>query len=257
MVSASQLSPPSRYRVTLKSPARGALQPGKTPVTIFGRRGITWDIENSSQITTEAVTIHAGGNMGFHEDGGAGGHAYRGVKIVRRPGSAGLLALNADGFHSSSVGKGPTLLDSEISFTGDDFLNIHNRMLVICKALAPDSLAIIDVSSLRDVAAGDQFSFWQLEPNCKGGCPRMNAKLGEAIVREAAAVTEPELLADCARAYEQMQAPPINASLVIHSLPHVCHRITFTAPLPESVTSTPFNLAQVRAAALVRTLSRV
>ena len=44
------------------------------------------------------------------------------------------MALNADGFHSKSVGVGPTLEDSTISFTGDDFLNVHGTMLVVCKA---------------------------------------------------------------------------------------------------------------------------
>ena len=43
------------------------------------------------------------------------------------------MALNADGFHSSEVGIGPTLIDSEISWTGDDFLNIHNKMKIVCQ----------------------------------------------------------------------------------------------------------------------------
>ena len=36
-----------------------------------GRRGITFQITNSSQVLAEDVTIHAGGNMGFHENYGA------------------------------------------------------------------------------------------------------------------------------------------------------------------------------------------
>ena len=130
MAGAVRLPTPSslgRYRVTLQAPVRGAIVPGKTPVTIFGRRGFTWNLVNSTEIKTDSVTIYAGGNMGFHESGGLGGNLYSRVRVVRRPGSDGLLALNADGFHSDSVGLGPRLLDSEISFTGDDFLNIHNR----------------------------------------------------------------------------------------------------------------------------------
>lgn len=42
-----------------------------------------------------------------------------------------LLAANADGFHSSCVRAGPSLIDSEISFTGDDALNIHSRMSIV------------------------------------------------------------------------------------------------------------------------------
>ena len=69
-------------------------------------------------MTAVNVTIYARGNMGFLETAGEGGNVYRGVKIIRKPGSAGLMALNADGFHSSGVGVGPALEESEISFTG-------------------------------------------------------------------------------------------------------------------------------------------
>ena len=74
--------------------------------------------------------------MGFLETGGEGGNEYRNVAITRKPGGRGLMALNADGFHSSDVGLGPILKDSIISFTGDDFLNIHNRMKLVCSPLS-------------------------------------------------------------------------------------------------------------------------
>ena len=152
--------------------------------------------------------------------------------------------LCRDGFHSDSVGIGPTVVDSEISFTGDDFLNIHNRMQVICKQLSSNSLAVIDVSSLDNVAEGDRFSFWKLQPNCKGGCKTMNEKLGEATVMAAHRVHDPDLLAECAQTYDLMQAPPFNASLVLHSLPKTVHRLTFSEPIPAAAVATRFNLAQ-------------
>lgn len=170
---------------------------------------------------------------------------HRHVRIVRKPGSAGLMALNADGFHSDAMGKGPVLVDSEISFTGDDFLNVHNRMQVICKPLAPDSLAIIDISPLGDLHSGDTISFWQLEPNCKGGCKTMNGKLGVAVVKSSTQVSDLTTLSECKQSYKNMMAPPYNASLVLKSLSHIVHRVTFTAPLPAAVTATRYNLAQV------------
>ena len=182
--------------------------------------------------------------MGFHEQGGAGGNRYSRVKIVRKAGSKGLLALNADGFHSSDVGVGPSLVDSEISFTGDDFLNIHNRMLVICGSPRADQLAIVDVAPLGDLKAGETVSFWRLQPNCKGGCPRMNARLGAGAVKSARAATDPELKAACAAAYAGMQAPPHNASLVIKRLPSAATLVTFEAAVPPAVTASGYNLAQ-------------
>jgi len=235
----------SSWRIGLHSAVRGAIVAGKTPVTIFPRGGFTWTLNNCSAIVTENVTIHSGGNMGFHESAGAGGNAYRGVKIVRRPGSSGLLALNADGFHSDSVGIGPTLEDSEISFTGDDFLNIHNRMLVICRALGDNALAIVDVgNTLHALRPGDSLSFYQLQPGCKQGCAVSNERLGAGMVSNSAVATDPTTLAACRKTYTRMQEPPYSASLVIHSLPDLVYRVVFTSSLPPAVTARPYNLVQ-------------
>ena len=120
----------SQYRIHLHPP--GLTDPSAVPegalVAVYPRRGVTVQLSNSSGVLVEDVTIHAGGNMGFHEQFGEGGNVYRRVAIVRKPGWSGLLALNADGFHSSDVGTGPTLEDSTISFTGDDFVNVHNKV---------------------------------------------------------------------------------------------------------------------------------
>ena len=88
---------------------------------------------------------------------------YDGVKIVRRPGSTDLLALNADGFHSSDVGIGLTLIDSEISFTGDDFLNIHNSMNIVC-----------DADGAEDDAADDRPHRWH---DARAVAPRRYSRL--------------------------------------------------------------------------------
>ena len=41
-----------------------------------------------------------------------------------------------------------------------------------------------------------------------------------------------------------MQAPPYNASLVIHSLPKSLHQVTFKTAVPPAVVATRYNLAQ-------------
>ena len=91
------------------------------------------------------------------------------------------MALNADGFHSSEVGIGPTLIDSEISWTGDDFLNIHNKMKIVCqlfndnkndnknddknedKNVAGMKFAVIDSGvSFEQLVPGDTLTFFHL-----------------------------------------------------------------------------------------------
>ena len=87
-------------------------------VTVFPRRGFTWLSYNSSSVVADSIVIHAGGNMGFLEMMGEGGHVYRNVSIVRKPGSRGLMALNADGFHSNSVRVGLLLKTARFRLLG-------------------------------------------------------------------------------------------------------------------------------------------
>ena len=237
------------FKIDLAGKLRGNILTGITPVTIFPRRGYTWNIMNSSKITTENVTIHAGGNMGFHESFGKGGNIYNSVAIKRRAGSNHLLALNADGFHSSCVEKGPTLQNSEISFTGDDFLNIHNRMLIICKSLDLNTLAIIDPSgsngTLAEMSTGDTISFFKLlgGADCKNGCPISNKRLGVSVVKQSNLVTDDhELLKECSQAFVEMQKPPYNAPMVLPAIPNIVYKIQFQDAVPTEATATKYNL---------------
>jgi len=244
----------TRWAVEMEHAHQGPVPPEGSLVTVFPRRRITFQAINSSRVTAEDVTIHAGGNMGFLEVDGGGAHTYRRVAIARKPGSAGLMALNADGFHSKSVGVGPTLEDSTISFTGDDFLNVHGTMLVVCKALPPTSpaaemsgatsLAIIDVSSgsLEATRAGDTLSFYALEP---GRQPAVNAKLGAGVVRALEKITDAATVKECHGASAAMQRPPLDAYLIVNTATQPVYRVDFEAALSAAVTASRYNLANV------------
>jgi hypothetical protein len=135
-------------RYTGKASPAEAVTPG-TLATLHPRLGIsngtgkpaglTYLITNSSRVDTANVTLHGGATEAVVEAGGDGGHTYTGVRVVRRAGQTPvrLLAANADGFHSSCVRVGPSLVRSEISFTGDDLLNIHSRLAIVLRALSP------------------------------------------------------------------------------------------------------------------------
>lgn len=80
--------------------------------------GLTYMITNSSRVSTVNVSVYGGATEAIVEGGGEGNHTYRFVRVVRRKGQTPvrLLAANADGFHSSCVTQGPTLVDSEVSY---------------------------------------------------------------------------------------------------------------------------------------------
>ena len=69
------------------------------------------------------VTVNACSNMAFSESLGNGRNIYRNCRIMRK--GSRLLSSNADGFHSSQMVFGPTIIECRAEFTGDDTVNVH------------------------------------------------------------------------------------------------------------------------------------
>jgi len=61
---------------------------------------------------------------------------------------------------------GPTIIDSELSFTGDDLMNIHNEMLIVWEKLSDTELIILEPLSpskiLAHVSPSDALQFFSL-----------------------------------------------------------------------------------------------
>lgn len=198
------------YRLGLADPT--TLQPVRTGQP----GGLTYLITNSSRITTLNHTVHGGGTEAIVEAGGEGGNVYRGIRVARREGRTPqrLLAANADGFHSSCVVSGPTLEDSEISWTGDDLLNIHSRISIVLRVLSHNSAYIIDAEGvsapgdydestlmLERTQPGDTLSFFELgtlQPKGNGTITALRRVYAEDVLQEASG------------AYEQINSAPYN-----------------------------------------------
>lgn len=233
----------SDFQITLKHPQTSAAVLAGNLVTIFPRRGFTWNCLNCTEVSAEDVTIHAGGNMGFLESGGEGNNHYRRVSIVRKTDGEGLMALNADGFHSDGVGVGPTLEDSVITFTGDDFLNIHNRMQVVCEVLDGNrAITIVDPAgdvALADLRAGDELRFFKL----LSGLPRVaNPLLASGIVASVRPLTserDAALVKTCHDVGSVITEPPYNVTLISAILPELTkgsvYLVNFTSSLASIV----------------------
>ena len=111
-------------------------------VTVSIRKGLTWHLQNSTNVSTTDVAIHSSSLFGLSEFDGRGGHRYTNVYLGRRmqaqplnmtdlcgraPGRLCWSALvsSADAFHSSGCKKGATLRNVTLSNNLDDFLNVH------------------------------------------------------------------------------------------------------------------------------------
>jgi hypothetical protein len=112
-------------------------------ITISMRKGITWHVENSTRVHSINISIHGASLFGLSEFDGGGAHQYTNVWLGRRRNSMtqlcgrapgrlcfGVLASNADAFHSSGCKRGAQLDNVTLSNNFDDFLNVHSRMQV-------------------------------------------------------------------------------------------------------------------------------
>lgn len=104
---------------------------------LFVWKGFTYNIENSTSVTTEDLAIHATGYFGVYEADGGGGHVYRRFTLAPRHGM--IVAANADGFHSSNCDRGPTIENSVIRSLLDDFLNVQTTMQLVMAVSAAGS----------------------------------------------------------------------------------------------------------------------
>lgn len=104
---------------------------------------MAFNLKDSDACKLEDITVHATPHMAFTEHFGAGGHTYSRCRVVRRPGTNGLLASNADVFHSVAVTRGPTIEDCEFSYAADDLINIHGLLSLVFEQRKPDNIDLV------------------------------------------------------------------------------------------------------------------
>jgi hypothetical protein len=234
-------------------PVQQAIKAGaKVSVTAFPR-GFHHSVvmTNCTGMAIVNSSIYGGSSMGVVESMGGGGNTYSRLRVSRRPdrksGKFRLLGVNADGFHSSSNAKGPTLKDSEIAFTGDDLGNICCGMSLVLAAAGSSSRDAMGSSSSRDAmgssssrdamgssssrdAMGDAsqsaaFAFYFVDTgsNLKLARPgdtvsfyHLNslAPQGKAVVHAVTPTHDKSVIAQQVKAFDTLQAPPYSAHLV-------------------------------------------
>ena len=144
-------------------------------------------LRDCANIRVEDVTVYAAGNFAFTEDGLAeGGHTYERCRVVRRPGSGRLMAGAADGLHSITQRKGPTLRNCEISHCFDDLVNIHNFFSFALERTERGTWLIAGPGG-QDFSEGSLLRFYRA-PNAEPlgearvvSCPRSSALTAEEV----------------------------------------------------------------------------
>jgi hypothetical protein len=203
----------------------GMRQGGGSGAAFNAGRLFTYHNFNSSQTTTEDLSIFAAPFMAITNLNGEGGHVFRRVRFVPptgwMPGDGDIVA-GKDGIHESDVRRGMVLEDSQIHGTGDDFFNLHTTLMVTMRCeirsclminphvnRSPRNTIYASNSVLETVLRGDRMSFYplhQLEP------------AASATVSSLARVTDPALLEEAALFANQSAANATNGMLSFATL---------------------------------------
>ena len=109
----------------------------------------TYQVINSTRVTTNDVTIYSSCNMAFYELGGGGNNIYNQIRVTTTQNEDDLryLSSNFDAFHSEGTILGPTVSNSYFKHIGDDFFNVQDAIDVV--------LGFADESSMRTIVVAD------------------------------------------------------------------------------------------------------
>lgn len=135
---------------------RGAIRPGCFIALNF-RRGRSVELSDCEAITLEDVQIFQSPGMGILESGGAAGHVYRGLRLIRRPGTRRVHYGTADHFHSNRAEKGAKILGCEFAHTSDDNINLHGNWSYVWGQVSP---TVVVIGSPDTLEPGGRLTFY-------------------------------------------------------------------------------------------------
>ncbi|EDQ87161.1 uncharacterized protein MONBRDRAFT_10273 [Monosiga brevicollis MX1] len=234
------------YNISVNTNIFGRIPAWTEPpmVTVMPRGGQhSLLVLNTSASLFDNVHIYGGSSMGIVESGGYGpANTFYKLNMTRRAlvnenGTVDrLLAINADGFHSTSNQHAGALIQSTISFTGDDLINYCSAMLVVLASPSVTettaTLAILDNARLLEIMRpGQRITFFHLNSE---------AYQAQAEIVGIAESQDPDWLQRAANVRQTLTNPPYNADFT---------RSIFSNPGPVyavNVTVTAGNLSNVQ-----------
>ena len=170
--------------------------------------GSTLNLLNCTRVLAEDVTIRAAPYMAVTAWNGGGAHVFRRLIFEKLPGRAKVGLRDATHFSDQRVG--PTIEDSVIGFTGDDFFNVHSTLMLVLKCETKTSCLVVNphlFDAPRNTAYGTNSVMGMLEPGLdtmsfytwpQSDMRAVKLSEGPLGVASAVEITDPELLAEAA-----------------------------------------------------------
>ncbi len=166
---------PDRFQISFDNALGTEVEVGDF-TSMRGRGGTGLHNDSCANMNIVGVSVQSSGGFGFFETGGDGGNHYDGVSVKPGPKPEGakadpLMSENADGFHSASVKKGPTIENSMFTRMPDDGIAIHGEYQMV-RAVEGTTLTCQRLWAGTPYAVGERVAWVQ-----KNGVPG-----GEAVV---------------------------------------------------------------------------
>ncbi|MEK6793768.1 MAG: right-handed parallel beta-helix repeat-containing protein [Spirochaetota bacterium] len=179
------------YRITPRDGAMfnydiGAAHKGDRFVFPDRTMRMVFNLNGCGSVSLENITIYGAPHMAVTEAGGEGGNSYRGIKVVRRPGTKRKIVCNADIFHSIKVKRGPRIENCEFSWSCDDAVNIHSFFSVVMEPMGETKARVMSFFT-DDIGEGAKLEFARL--------PGMDI-VGRAVVQADTIETDEKLIAE-------------------------------------------------------------
>ena len=159
------------------------------PRTRSGLPGITYNLLNCSDITSEDITIHQAPFFSVTAFNGDGGHIFRRFHLPNdttvdpetgRP--TDPYPHQRDAFHFTDLRRGVLLEDSHASGFGDDFFNSHNTIMLVLRRESPTSLLLINPHLQNVIKAKGPHSIIENRNTVYGtNCVLENLRAGDQV----------------------------------------------------------------------------
>jgi hypothetical protein len=183
------------------------------PATKQVLTGSTLNLLNCTRVLAEDVTIRAAPYMAVTAWNGGGAHVFRRLIFEKMAGRAKVGLRDATHFSDQRVG--PTIEDSVIGFTGDDFFNVHSTLMLVLECETKSCLVInphlFDIarntaygtnSVMETVIPGTDMMSFYAWPNSDMRTAKQGGPLRVASATE---ITDPQLLVKAATLVPELE----------------------------------------------------
>jgi hypothetical protein len=134
-------------------------------------------INDSENVTLESLTCYTWPGFFLINSRGEGGHTYRNLRVVRRPGTSRLFGVGSDICHVGGMKRGALFDGCEFSWALDDCINVDTEGFMVYKKISQKEYLLYDrnlkPADHESYCPGDTFECYQFNTLAFAGTARL------------------------------------------------------------------------------------